>query len=129
MRKTFMPAPRMGCPMQEYPVKPGNAAKIDFNAAFEACFGDYKEEDGWLKGSFGSMPKIWAKQEGKKAVVVDTETDKDFARRLAGGDQDALRIAMETQRCWNDFLEAVTGYNAKQRSKKLQEAAKKTPAS
>lgn len=111
--------------MQEYPVKPGTAAKIDFRQAFEACFGDFKEEDGWLKGSFGTMPKIWAKQDGKTKLVVDTETDKTVAQRIAKGDNGAAALAMDTQQRWNEFLEAATGYNAKQRSKKAQEAAKK----
>lgn len=111
--------------MQTYPVKPGHAGKIDFNMIFEAAFGDVVDEDGWLKGSFGSMPRIWAKQEGKKFVIVDTETDKTLAVRLAQGDAEAETIAKDTQRTWNDFLEGVTGYDAKKRSKKVQEMAKK----
>lgn len=111
--------------MQEYPVKPGHAAKIDFKMIFEAAFMSYEEDDGWLKGSYGSMPKIWAKQEGKKAIVVDTETDKSIALRMAQGDEEAGQVARDTQRQWNDFLEGVTGYNAKMRSKKIQEKAKK----
>ncbi len=111
--------------MQEYPVKPGHAAKIDFKMIFEAAFGSYEEDDGWLKTSYGSMPKIWAKQEGKKQVVVDTETDKTIAVRMAEGDEEAGQIAVDTQRTWNEFLEGVTGYNAKMRSKKAQEQAKK----
>lgn len=111
--------------MQEYPVKPGHAAKIDFQMIFEAAFGSYKEEDGWLKASYGSMPKIWAKQDGKKSVVVDTETDKTIAVRMTKGDAEAEAIAKDTHRAWNDFLEGVTGYDAKMRSKKAQEQAKK----
>ncbi len=114
--------------MQQYPVKPGHAGKIDFKMIFEAAFGSYDEDDGWLKGSYGSMPKIWAKQEGKKALVVDTETDKDVARRIAAGGaegEEAMALAQDTHRQWNDFLEGVTGYDSKTRSKKIQEAAKK----
>lgn len=112
--------------MQEYPVKPGHAAKIDFNMIFEAAFGSYDEvEDGWLQGSYGSMPKILAKQDGKKKVIVDTETDKSFALRMAEGDTEAGDVAKDTHRAWNDFLEGVTGYDSKMRSKKIQQAAKK----
>jgi hypothetical protein len=114
--------------MQEYPVKPGHAAKIDFKMIFEAAFGSFEEDDGWLKGGFGSMPRIWAKQEGKKTVVVDTETDKTVALRIAQGGAEAdaaLQLAKDTHRTWNDFLEGVTGYDAKNRSKKIQAAAKK----
>jgi len=114
--------------MQTYPAKPGHAAKIDFKMIFEAAFGSYDEEDGWLKGSCGSMPKIWAKQDGKKGVVVDTETDKSIAMAIGKGGAEAevaMALAKDTQRAWNDFLEGVTGYDAKMRSKKIQEAAKK----
>lgn len=112
-------------PMQEYPVKPGHAAQIDFKLIFEAAFGSYEEDDGWLQGSYGSMPKIRAKQDGKKKIVVDTETDKTVAKRMADGDEAAGELARDTHRAWNDFLEGVTGYDAKTRSKKVQEAAKK----
>ncbi len=111
--------------MQEYPVKPGHAAKIDFKMIFEAAFGSYTEDDGWLKGEYGSMTKIWAKQDGKKLLVVDTETDKSYAVKMAQGDEAAGEVAKDTHRAWNDFLEGVTGYDAKTRSKKIQEKAKK----
>ncbi len=112
-------------PMQTYDVKPGHAGKIDFRGLFEICFDGCKEDDEWLIGSFGSMPMIRARQEGKKFVHVDTQTDKSFVTRMTEGDDEAMQIAQETQRRWNDFLEGVTGYNAKQRSKKAQEKAKK----
>lgn len=111
--------------MQEYPVKPGHAAKIDLKMIFEAAFGEVQEDDGWLKASYGSMPKIWAKQDGKKALVVDTETDKSIAVKMAQGDEEAGQVARDTHRAWNDFLEGATGYDAKTRSKKVQEQAKK----
>ncbi len=114
--------------MQQYPVKPGHAGKIDFNMIFEAAFGSYEEDDGWLKGSYGSMPKIWAKQDGKKLLVVDTETDKGVAVAIGKGGaeaEQAMALAQDTHRAWNDFLEGVTGYDAKTRSKKIQEKAKK----
>ena len=112
-------------PMQSYPVRPGHAAKIDFRMIFEAAFGSFDDDGEWLKGGYGTMPRIWARQDGKKAVVVDTDTDKSLALRLAQGDLQAAELAKETQRSWNDFLEGVTGYDAKQRSKKIQEQAKK----
>jgi hypothetical protein len=111
--------------MQEYPVKPGHAARVDFQMIFEAAFGDFDEDDGWLKGSYGSMTQIWAKQDGKKLLIVDTETDKDIAVRMARGDDTASETAQDTRRAWNDFLEGMTGYDAKMRSKKIQEKAKK----
>jgi hypothetical protein len=111
--------------MQTYPVKPGHAAKVDFPMVFDACFDSHKMDGDWYSGAFGSMPTIKAKYEGKKGLVVDTVTDKTFAQKVAGGDRQAMQVAMDTQRRWNEFLEAITGYDAKMRSKKIQEAAKK----
>lgn len=114
--------------MQSYPVKPGHAAKIAFEDVFDACFDSHKKEGQWLVGGFGAMPTIKARYEGKKELVVDTVADKSFAQKVAGGDKEALQTAMETQRRWNEFLEGVTGYDAKTRGKKAQEAAKKAAA-
>jgi hypothetical protein len=111
--------------MQTYPVKPGHAAKVDFGMVFDACFDSHKMDGDWYSGAFGSMPQIKAKYQGKKELVVDTVTDKSFAQKVAAGDKQAFQLAADTQRRWNEFLEAVTGYDAKARSKKIQEMAKK----
>ena len=114
--------------MQSYPVKPGHAGKVSLPDVFDACFDSHKKEGDWLCGSFGSMPQIKVRYEGKKEFIVDTVTDKTFAQKVAAGDRDALQVAMDTQRRWNEFLEGATGYDAKQRSKKIQEMAKKGAA-
>jgi hypothetical protein len=115
----------LGGAMQTYPVKPGHAAKTDLKMLFEAAFDAVREEDGWLVGAFGTMPTIKARYEGKNELVVDTVTDKTFAVKMAQGDAQAGEVAKETHSRWNDFLEGATGYDAKTRSKKIQEAAKK----
>src|SRR5688572_14046820 len=114
--------------MQTYPVRPGHAAKTDLKMLFEAAFDTCAEKDGWLTGRFGTLLDIKVKYEGKKEFVVDTVTDKAIAVRMAQGDEGATALAKETQSRWNDFLEGATGYDAKTRSKKIQEAAKKDAA-
>jgi hypothetical protein len=114
--------------MQSYPVKPGHAGKVSLSDVFDACFDSHKKEGEWLCGSFGSMPQIKVRFEGKKEFIVDTMTDKTFAVKVAAGDKEALQVAMDTQRRWNEFLEGATGYDAKARSKKIQEMAKKGAA-
>ncbi len=112
--------------MQSYPVKPGQAAKVNLADTFDACFDAHKKDGDWISGAFGSMTQIKVRYEGKKELQVDTVTDKSFAMKVAGGDKAALAVAMDTQRRWNEFLEGVTGYDAKTRGKKAQEAAKKS---
>lgn len=111
--------------MQTYPVRPGHAAKTDLKMLFEAAFDACKEKDGWLTGKYGTLLDIKVKYEGKKEFIVDTVTDKSVAVRMAKGDDSAMEMAKDTQSRWNDFLEGATGYDAKTRSKKIQEAAKK----
>ncbi|MHB8633757.1 MAG: DUF5611 family protein [Thermoplasmatota archaeon] len=114
--------------MQSYPVKPGHATQVDLPMVFDACFDRHTKEGEWVCGAFGAMPTIRAKYASKKELVVDTVTDKSVAQKAAGGDREAVERAMETHRRWNEFLESVTGYDAKARSKKAQEAAKKGAA-
>ena len=114
--------------MQTYPVRPGHAAKTDLKMLFEAAFDACTEKDGWHTGKFGTLLDIKVKFEGKKEFVVDTVTDKAVAVRMANGDDSAMQMAKDTQSRWNDFLEGATGYDAKTRGKKIQEAAKKDAA-
>jgi hypothetical protein len=114
--------------MQTYPVRPGHAAKTDLKMLFEAAFDSVQEKGGWLCGQWGTLLDIKVKYEGKKEFVVDTVTDKSIAVKMAQGDDSAMQLAKDTQSRWNDFLEGATGYDAKARSKKIQEMAKKGAA-
>jgi hypothetical protein len=110
--------------MQEYEVKRGLAKKTDLKGLFEQHFGPAKDEAGWIAGGFGAMPMIKAKYE-KDTLHVDTQSRNDLAGMVAKGDKQALQMTLDTQKRWNDFLLAATGYDAKQRGKKAQEKAKK----
>lgn len=104
--------------MQEYDVKRGHAANVDLPGLLKECFGECREEGEWLTASFGAMPAIKARMDGKTKLVVDTEMDRKAST------EDAQR----TIKAWNSFLERATGFTAKQRSKRLQEKAKKGAA-
>lgn len=115
--------------MQEYEVKRGHAKKTDMKSIFELSFGTYKEEEGWLVGAYGTMPMVRARYTPKgDKLQVDTKNDLTIAQRIAKGDQEAFKMAQDTQRRWNDFLEACTAYDAKTRGKRVQAAAKKGEA-
>ncbi len=113
--------------MQEYEVKRGLAKKTDLRSLFQQHFGDAREEGGWLVGAYGAMPVVKAKYE-KDTLMVDTQSRTDLAAKVAKGDKEALQLTLDTQKKWNDFLLAATGYDAKQRGKKAQEKAKKAAA-
>lgn len=67
--------------------------------------------------SFGAIERMVAWTDGKR-LFVDTV--------MKAGVPDHL--ATETIKAFNSFLEKATGYTAKERSKKAQEAAKKGAA-
>ena len=101
--------------MQDYPVRPGHAKKTDLASVFADCFGPGNPDGEWIAGSFGALKMVKARYDGLKKLVVDTEQDK----------QADVADGQKTIRAWNTFLETATGYNAKQRGKKAQEALKK----
>ncbi|MGB0652828.1 MAG: DUF5611 family protein [Thermoplasmatota archaeon] len=111
--------------MQTYPVKRGHMVNTDLKMIFEAAFDSVEEDGEWLAGSYGTMPKIRVKYDSKTAFTVDTESDKSIAKKVADGDAQAMELAVDTQRRWNDFLEGATGYDTKTRKKKMEQAAKK----
>jgi len=82
----------------------------------EQHFGGRVEQatDGWLTTSYGAITSIRAKVLAKDRLEVLSETDKGAPPE----------VAAETIRRWNAFLEAATGFNAKERSKRLQQKAK-----
>lgn len=110
--------------MQTYEVKRGLPKKTDLKALLGEAFGTANEQDGWITASFGAMPVIKAKYENEK-LVVDTQNDAALVPRVAKGDAEAVRVFQDTHKRWNEFLLKATGYDAKMRAKKAQEAAKK----
>ncbi len=110
--------------MAQYPVKAGHQKEVDFGMVFDACFDSHTKQGDWYCGTFGSMTKIRAKYDGK-ALLAETESDKTILPLVAKGDRDAMKKAIDTQTRWNEFLESVTGFDAKERKKKSEEETKK----
>ena len=103
--------------MMELDIKRGHYASYngDVKGLMKDIFGEVDEEDGWLVSSYGAMQPIKVKVVSKTKIDVDIITEKDVDEATA----------IDTLRAKNKFLEAATGYNSKQRGKKLQEKAKK----
>lgn len=114
--------------MQEYEVKRGLTKKNDLQQLLTTAFGAAKNEGEWTTAGFGAMPLIKAQYTPKGTLVVDTQSRTDLAAKVAKGDQEALRLTLDTQKRWNEFLLQATGYDARQRGKKAQEKAKKAAA-
>jgi len=65
-----------------------------------------------VTASFGAIERLVARPEGR-ALSVEVRTNPRVDET----------VARETIACYNRFLEEVTGYNAKERAKRLRKSA------
>jgi len=103
--------------MQEYEVRKGHQDNIQpdkLKTHMQAVFGAVEERDGKLVSSFGALKEIKAWAAGKNVLGVETVMNKDVAND----------VAQNTIKAYNTFLEAATGYTAKERGKRAQKKAK-----
>ncbi|HYY48526.1 MAG TPA: DUF5611 family protein [Thermoplasmata archaeon] len=103
--------------MREYELKRGIAKTLEgegLRTIARETFPDVGMEGGRITVSFGAIERMTAWSDGKK-LFVDTV--------MKAGVPD--HVATETIKAFNAFLEKATGYTAKERSKKAQEAAKR----
>lgn len=103
--------------MQEYEVRRGHQENIQLDklrAHMQAAFGNVEELEGRLASSFGALKEIKVWPSGKNVLAVETVMNKDVPDDVAQG----------TIKAYNSFLEAATGYTAKERGKRAQKKAK-----
>jgi hypothetical protein len=98
--------------MQEYPVKRGFSKNLPATMVeqLKECFGtEPKQKDGHYQISFGALKVLDASlgPDGK-SIIIRTESD------LTVSDETIL----DTNRRFRKYLDAVTGYNTKERVKK-----------
>jgi hypothetical protein len=108
--------------MHEYEIKRGQYANVAMDSlrqSMKDIFGNVEERDGKLLTSKGGLKELWAwPGEKKKSLCVETKMDTTVDNETA----------QETIKAYNMFLEKVTGYNAKERGKRAQKAAKQGKA-
>ena len=103
--------------MQEYEVRRGHQENIQLDklrAHMQAAFGAVEERDGKLVSSFGALKEIMAWPSGKSMLGIETTMNKDVPND----------VAQSTIKAYNTFIEAATGYTAKERGKRAQKKAK-----
>ncbi|MGZ4863073.1 MAG: DUF5611 family protein [Halobacteriota archaeon] len=101
--------------VQEYVFKRGfkKGAQKRILEALKDCFGvDVEERDEDYVLSYGALQKLTVRV--SDALLVETEATKDVSDELI----------VDTNARFRCFLEKATGYTAKQRAKKAQEAVK-----
>ncbi len=72
------------------------------------------EDDGWHLVEYGALKPLKVKMNSKSELEVITISNPDVAND----------VASESIRRYNKFLEAATGFNTKERSKRLKKKAK-----
>lgn len=104
--------------MQEYEIRRGHYTKIDggkIEDILRDVFGKFqKMEDGSYETSFGALARLYVKIKDKNTLLVETTMNPKVEEN----------VASETIKKYNIFLEAATGFTAKERSKRLQKKAK-----
>ena len=97
--------------MNEYDIKRGHFEKIEgdkLKMLMKDIFESVDQKDGKLSTSYGAIEKLVAWPEGKQKLWVETKMNTDVDDK----------IATETIRKYNLFLEKATGFTAKERRKR-----------
>lgn len=103
--------------MRAYELRRGWAKNVEgdkLRAVAVEVFGSVDVQDGKVVVSFGAIERLVTWTDGKSLFVDLT---------MKAGVPDA--VATDTITRNNRFLEAATGYNAKERSKRIQQKAKR----
>jgi hypothetical protein len=102
--------------MQAYDLRRGHFKNIEgrqLKALVEEHFGKAEEHEGKITASFGAITSLTVWTDGK-TLFVDSQMNPAVADD----------VAVSTRKAWNAFLESATGFDAGERSKRLQKKAK-----
>jgi len=106
--------------MRDYELKRGAGEALEgegLRRIAAELFGDAGVDGSKVTVSYGALERMIAWTDGKKLFVDIT---------MKSGVSDS--VATDTIKAFNAFLERATGFTAKERSKRAQDAAKKSPA-
>ena len=104
--------------MQEYDIRRGHFKNIEgdkLKELMESTFGKVEVDDSKLTIKFGALQPLIAWLKDKNVLCVDTTMTKDVSENEIN----------DTIRKYNQFLEAATGFNAKERVKRAKKKAEK----
>lgn len=123
IRKDFSPDENTSCiekvsGMQEYEIRRGHFPEIDggkIEDILNRVFGRFeKKDDGSYETSFGALARLYVKIKDRNTLLVETTMNPNVDET----------VASQTIKKYNEFLEAATGFTAKERAKRLQKKAK-----
>jgi hypothetical protein len=103
--------------MQDYEVRRGHQTELEggkLKLMMQEAFGNVAEEGAFLVSNYGALARLSVGWDGKYSLKVETVMDPKVAPD----------VAQSTIKAYYAFLERATGFNAKERSKRLQKKAK-----
>lgn len=106
--------------MRDYELKRGVSKSLDgdgLRMIAAEVFGGATNDGGKIVVSYGAIERMVAWTDGKR-LFLDTTMKSGVADT----------VATDTIKAFNTFLEKATGYTAKERGKRAQQAAKKGAA-
>jgi hypothetical protein len=101
----------------DFDIKKGHGASLEGDGLknlMTSVLGDVSEENGALVTSFGATTRFEVRLLSRSVLSVVSTSDKNAT----------TEAMMVSNRKYNDFMEKATGFNAKERSKRLQKKAK-----
>ncbi|MGA7922776.1 MAG: DUF5611 family protein [Thermoplasmata archaeon] len=101
--------------MQHYPVRPSHRRTLTTAHLEEVCRETFEEvavADERIVGKFGAIARLQTWPDGKE-LAVDLVMDSSVPEP----------VQQETIRRFNRFLEAATGFSAKERARRLRKSA------
>ncbi len=106
--------------MIEQDIKRGNYKNVEgekLAGLLRDVFGDdcVSESDGKCYVNYGALKPLVVWSRDKSTLMVDTHMDPDVS----------LELGLDSRKRYNQFLDKATGFNAKARTKRLKEKAKK----
>jgi hypothetical protein len=104
--------------VQEYDIRRGHFKNIEgdkLKELLESTFGKVEVDDNKLMIKFGALQPLTTWVKDKNVLCVDTTMNKDAPENEIN----------DTIRKYNQFLEAATGFNAKQRVKRAKKKSEK----
>ncbi|MCQ2052624.1 MAG: DUF5611 family protein [archaeon] len=104
-----------------YDIKRGWMKNIEGNLLpnmMKEIFGNVIEQQGTFVSSYGVMAKIKVKILSEKVLDVTVENVADLQNKYSAEDLDVAII--DSKRNLNIFMERATGFNIKERKKRMQ---------
>jgi len=106
--------------VQRYPVRTSHRSNLlpeALGRLLRESFGDAQVDGASASAAYGAIVRLTVRAENKELAVEVTMNPKV-----------ADEVARETIARYNRFLEATTGYNAKERARRLRKSAGEAPS-